>query len=157
MDDPPQPDNELLDLPKSLIRDPVTNKAEYMVMSDTEELNEVEAEAKPAKAVKAKSRKLIVKKAKASKEAKAKKAPKSSMKSTEKDKFGLRKGSARSEAAAMYARKSGATLAEVEERVGSIQLNVLTALAKNGWEVEKDAEKRAGGRPVTRYWIRAAK
>lgn len=157
MDDPTQPDNELLDLPKSLIRDPITNKAEYMVMSDTEELNEVEVKAKPAKAIKAKSQKLIVKKAKASKEVKVKKAPKSVTDKTEKDKFGLRKGSARSEAAAMYARKSGATLTEVKERVGSIQLNVLTTLAKNGWEVEKDAEKRAGGRPVTRYWLRAAK
>jgi hypothetical protein len=129
-----------------------------MIMSDTEELNEVEAKAKPAKTVKAKGRKLIVKKAKASKEVKAKKAPKSGMKTAVvRDKFGLRKGSARSEAATMYARKSGATLAEVKERVGSIQLNVLTTLAKNGWEVDKDTEKRAGGRPVTRYWIRAAK
>jgi hypothetical protein len=123
-------------------------------MSDTEELNEVEAKAKPAKTVKAKGRKSIVKKAKASKEVKVKKAPKPAV---VRDKFGLRKGSARSEAATMYARKSGATLAEVKERVGSIQLNVLTTLAKNGWEVDKDTEKRAGGRPVTRYWIRAAK
>jgi hypothetical protein len=170
MDDPTQPENDLLDLPKFLKRDPVTNRAEYM--SDTETVTETR-KSRPAKTVKAngtakpkvetkkvkkspsaKSAK-TTKEAKVAKPAKAK-AVKAEIKA-EKDQYGLRKGSARSEAAAMYARKSGATLAEVKDRVGSIQLNVLTELSANGWVVEKDVEKRDGQRPITRYWLKPAK
>lgn len=167
MDEPKQPDNDSLDLPSFLKRDPVTNKAEYMAMSDTEDLNETKGKARPAKTVKSNSQtkpnleaRKSLKKAKPAKEAKAVKVRTKTVKvetKPEKDQFGLRKGSARSEAAAMYARKSGATLAEVKERVGSVQLNVLTTLANEGWEVEKKMEKHANQRPVTRYWLRAAK
>lgn len=148
MDDPRQPNSELLDLPLSLKRDPATNKAEYMVMSDTEELQTKRVRLKPTKAeAKPKAE---------GKKAKASKTPVKPTKEKAKDQFGLRKGSARSEAAAMYARKSGATLAEIKERVGSTQLNVLTALEATGsYDVEKTVETRKGKRPITRYKLRA--
>jgi hypothetical protein len=74
---------------------------------------------------------------------------------TEKDNFGLRKGSAKSRAAAMYARKNGATLAEVKDAIGTIQLNVLNELEEAGWPVERAKEERKGHRPVTRYWLKS--
>lgn len=164
-----QPDP--LALPTFLKRDD-KNKAEFMPVSDVE----VEVESRPAKTVKPKVKangagkptdrpkvKAAPKAAKAAKSAPraTAKAAKGAEKAkvakpkTEKDVWGLRKGSAKSEAAAMYARKNGATLAEVKERVGSIQLNVLHALEKAGYTVEKEKHVREGHRPVTRYKLLA--
>lgn len=72
----------------------------------------------------------------------------------EKDAYGFRKGSAKSKAVALYARKNGATLEEVKEAVGSIQLNVLNGLEAEGHTVERTKVKRDGQRPLTRYILK---
>lgn len=112
---------------------------------------------KPAKkaASKDKAKAKAGKTAKAAEKSKAKATkPKAEAKpKAEKDQFGLRKGSAKSEAATLYARKSGATLEEVKERVGSIQLNVLKELEADGYEVRQEKQERKGKRPITRYWL----
>ena len=113
--------------------------------------------AKPKKAVKAAPKaktapKATAKAAKAPDKAKAAK-PKAESKA-EKDAYGLRKGSAKSQAAAMYARKSGATLEEIRVALGSTQLNVLVGLEAEGYEVIKKKETRDEGRPITRYWLK---
>ena len=66
------------------------------------------------------------------------------------DQFGLRKGSNKSKAAALYSRGKGATLAEVRDAVGSTQFNVLTELNGKGYKVEKSQAKGLR-RPITRY------
>jgi hypothetical protein len=157
MDDPEQPKSHPLDIPQFLLRDPVTNRAEFMSEEQVE--TEVKTKVKPAK-VKANGQ---AKPKKAAKVAKAKPAkgsektkvakPKAEPKA-DKDQFGLRKGSSRSKAAAMYARKNGATLEEVSEAVGSIQLNVLKELEANGWVVEKEKQERKNARPLTRYKLK---
>ena len=161
-------------IPPSLLRDG-NNKAEFMHMAEVE----VVEESRPAKVVKAKTKangaapvkaadKATVKAA-AKAPVKAKTAPKATAKPTkaldkaksgkpkaeiaEKDLFGFRKGSAKSKAAAMYARKSGATLIEVKDVVGSVQLNVLNSLEADGYPVKREKEERKGQRPVTRYWL----
>lgn len=90
--------------------------------------------------------------AKGSEKAKAAK-PKAKME-VPKDQYGLRKDSTKSAAAAMYARAKGATLAEVKEKVGSIQLNVLQQLEDEGWTIEREKETKKGRRPATRYWLK---
>ncbi len=72
----------------------------------------------------------------------------------DKDGYGFRKGSAKSKAIAMYARKNGATLEEVKSVVGSIQLNVLNSLEENGALIERAKEQRKGQRAVTRYFLK---
>jgi len=79
------------------------------------------------------------------------KGTKAKPKMVEKDQFGLRKGSTKSRAAMLYARKSGATLAEVKNVLGTVQLNVLVGLEADGYRVTRESEKRDGKRPVTRY------
>lgn len=110
----------------------------------------VKAAAKSA--VKAKAAPKV--KAKAAKAPDKAKAAKSKASKVDKDQFGFRKGSAKSEAAALYARKSGATLAEVKEKLGSVQLNVLVALEAEGRTVNKIKEERKGQRPATRYFLK---
>ncbi len=109
------------------------------------------AKAAPKAPAKKAAPKAVKKAAKAAKPKGPRKPP------AEKDQFGLRKGSAKSEAAAMYARKNGATLAEVKEKVGSIQLNVLVGLEEAGHIVEREKLERKGQRPVTRYKLIAKK
>lgn len=158
-----------LDIPAFLKRN-ASNKAEFMYMADTvTTTTEVPAMPKaPTKAkgkapvkvagkapVKAKTApKATVKAAKAPEKAMAAKAKASTVK---KDAFGFRDGSAKSKAVAMYSRKSGATLAEVKEKVGSVQLNVLNSMEAEGYEVERKSEKRDGARAVTRYFLRGKK
>lgn len=96
--------------------------------------------------------------------AKAKNAPKATTKAAKpkaegakKDKWGFREGSAKSKAVAMYAAKGGATLNEVKDEVGSVQLNVLKALEAEGHEVIQKKEQREGQRPVTRYFLKMKK
>lgn len=92
------------------------------------------------------------------KPAKAKPAAKAKAESTaKKDKWGFREGSAKSQAVAMYAAKGGATLEEVKEAVGSVQLNVLKALEELGHEVIQKKEAREGKRAVTRYYLKMKK
>lgn len=165
-----------LDIPAFLKRD-ANNRAEFMM---DESVSEVES-SRPAKTkikanghakptvktapVKAASKSKAKATAKAPDKAKA--APKATAKAAkapdkakvakpkaegaEKDQFGLRKGSIKSKAAAMYARKNGATLNEVKEALGSVQLNVLNSLEEAGHKVEKEKVERKGQRPVTRY------
>lgn len=167
MGDEPDP----LDIPASLKRD-ANNKAEFMMTSD---VDVAEREPRPAKKAKASNghdkaaSKPAVKMA-PKVPAKVKTAPKAATKAAkapqkakatakakapaEKDAFGLRKGSAKSKAAAMYARKNGATLEEVKEALGSVQLNVLNSLEEAGHEVERRKEDRKGARSVTRYVLK---
>jgi hypothetical protein len=170
---------DILDIPAFLKRDASTNKAPYMSESVTEDA----VESRPAK-TKAKANghaKPVVKAAgkaaaKAAPKApvKAKTAPKAAAKAAKaapakanakvtkakaestvkKDQFGFREGSAKSAAVALYARKSGATIEEVKEKLGSVQLNVLFALEEAGHEVVKKKEVREGQRPVTRYFLK---
>jgi hypothetical protein len=129
-------------------------------MNEIVAVEEVIVDEQPVQAPKPKA----IKKPKAKAKVKAKPAkkaaakPKAAKKSKiQLDQFGLRKGSARSQAAAMYARKNGATLAEVEEKIGSIQLNVLKDLEAEGWKIEVEKEKRKNSRPANRYWLKPAK
>lgn len=86
----------------------------------------------------------------APKPAKAAKPPRASK--VERDKYGLKVGSLRSKAAALYASKKGATLAEVAEKLGSsTQYNVLVALEKRGFKVEKFPESGKGRKSVMRF------
>lgn len=90
----------------------------------------------------------------------AAKAPKAKAKAPKKapaavDAFGFREGTLKSQAAAMYASKKGATLAEVKDKVGSIQLNLLKALQSEGYKVSKVKEDGEGSRQVTRYFLRS--
>ncbi len=91
---------------------------------------------------------------KAGKPAKASKAKAASKPKGEKvplDRFGFREGSVKSKAAAMYADGKGATLAEVKEALGSVQLNLLKELEGKGFTVTKKREAQEGQRPSTRY------
>jgi hypothetical protein len=169
---PPDP----LDIPAFLKRD-ASNKAEFMMSeaADTPEHRPAKSKAgakgnghdkAPVKAKGKPPAKAAVKvtpKAKTAPKAPAKaakpvakaKVAKAKAEPTEKDQFGLRKGSSKSKAAAMYARKNGATLEEVKEALGSVQLNVLSALEEEGHTVTRSKEERKGKRPATRYVLRA--
>jgi hypothetical protein len=67
------------------------------------------------------------------------------------DEFGIRKGTDKSKAAAMYSAGNGATLKEVEAALGRIHFNVLTQLGKKGFRVEKTLEGEGTKRKITRY------
>ena len=71
------------------------------------------------------------------------------------DVFGFRKGSMRSDAAMMY--RAGATLDEVKGVLGSIQYNVLTALAAKGFNVTEKVIKNDNKRKVIRYKVSSRK
>ncbi len=74
------------------------------------------------------------------------------------DQFGFRSGSLKSKAAAMYASKKGATLAEVKAALNSSQFNLLTELeARKGITIERTQVEGIGPRKVTRYRIVVAK
>lgn len=77
----------------------------------------------------------------------------------EKDEFGFRKGSLKSRAAALYARKDGATREEVVAELQSSQLNLLKELEEAGQFVvtKKKEEGSKGKKPVTRYWLKKKK
>lgn len=69
------------------------------------------------------------------------------------DQFGFRLGSLKARAAAMYAAKKGATLAEVKEALESTQFNLITELEGKGFAVERNEATSDAGRKVTRYKI----
>lgn len=169
------PEDDPFAIPAFLKRDD-NNKAEFMFMSNTVEDTDdaprpakrapkpngaVKAPVKAADKAKAKPAAKTDKPVKAaSKAAKGSEKPKATKPKAEgakKDQFGLREGSAKSKAAALYARKSGATLSEVKDVVGSVQLNVLVALEAEGYKVERDKEEREGARSVTRYFLKSKK
>lgn len=119
--------------------------------------------AKPAKAAKAPKKQARKAAVKAAGKRKAKTAGKvrAKRKATSKprtrdpaklDQFGLRLGSIKSQAAALYAKGRGATLTEVRDTVGSTQFNVLSELEGRGYKLERSKAK-GDVRPVTRYRI----
>lgn len=73
------------------------------------------------------------------------------------DSFGFRLSSIKSKAAALYARKGGATLGEVKEELDSTQFNVLTELKEKGHTVDTKQEDGEGNRKITRYFVKAKK
>lgn len=158
-------DDPLLGIPDFLRRQPGENQTQpekdvKMVKRDEiaeAEVDEAEAEAEAPKVGKRKAKpttngaaKAKAKPAKAAKPAvKPRKAP------ADKDQFGYREGSLKSKAAALYSSKKGATLNEVKEKLGSIQLNVLTELKGRGFKVRETKEAGAGTRQITRYFLSA--
>lgn len=110
--------------------------------------------AKPKKATKAapKAKKAASKPAKAPAKARAKARVSNT---ANLDDFGYRKGSLKSQAAAMYASKKGATMAEVYAKLESNQLNLLTDLEGKGHKVKRVKEDGDGPRQVTRYFLSA--
>lgn len=68
------------------------------------------------------------------------------------DQFGFRLGSKRAKAAALYASKAGATLAEAKAKAGSPQYNVLTELENKGYRIKRTVDSE-GGHKVTRFHV----
>lgn len=135
-----------------LLAEPATEVMVEEPKSAPKPKSKPKAKAKAKAKVKASAKPKLKAKAKTAKGSEKAKAAKSSV---EKDQYGLRKGSTKSQAAAIYARKSGATLEEVKEKLGSVQLNVLNELEEDGWKVERVKEQRKDRRPATRYWLKA--
>lgn len=159
-----------LEIPDFLKRvdEPKSPKPEVVVMPRmSDDAVEAETEAAvvetPRKAAKAKAKPngathKAVKAAKAPAKAKATPKPakakaKAKVEAAEKDKWGFRDGSLKSKAAALYAAKKGATLEEVKEALGSVQLNLLKDLEAKGHKVKKVKEDGEGKRKVTRYFL----
>lgn len=69
------------------------------------------------------------------------------------DRYGYRDGSLKSRAAHIYSTGKGATLAEVKAALGSVQLNVLTDLKKQGYEIQTTKVDGPGSRQHTRYKV----
>lgn len=114
-------------------------------------------EAKPAKKRAKVKAKPAAKKAAPKKAAKAKAKPRQVNPDTVDD-FGLRKGSIKSKAAAMYASAKGATLAEVKAKLGSVQYNVLKQLRDKGFKVKETEEvSKKTGRTSSRFFLSAKK
>jgi hypothetical protein len=65
------------------------------------------------------------------------------------DEFGIRLGTKKSKAAAMYAAGSGATLNEVKMALGQIHYNVLSQLEAKGFKVDRVME--GDKKRITRY------
>jgi hypothetical protein len=104
---------------------------------------------KPAKKAKGKAKKVV--KAKPKVKAKANRAPRT-RDPGKLDAFGFRKGSIKSQAAAMY--QAGATLFDVKEKLGSVQFNVLTEIeAMKGFTLKTKKIKVEGGREMSFYKI----
>jgi hypothetical protein len=133
----------------------VTMKSDtFAAEADTDTNTDVEAPAPKAKKSKPKPK---AKKAKANGKAPAKKAKTAKRAPRTRDpakldEYGFRKGTIKSNAAAMY--KKGATLAEVREAVGSVQFNLLTELKNNGFDIKQSVVKGvSGARDATKYKI----
>lgn len=159
-------DDDPLAIPSCLKRGS-DNKAEFMRMANPA-VEEAPKAKKANGAVKADGVRDKAEKAKPAKKAAAKPAVKAKAEkpakvakpkadTAKKDKWGFREGSAKSKAVALYAAKGGATLEEVKEAVGSVQLNVLNGLEAEGHTVDRKKEVREGQRPVTRYRLIAKK
>ncbi len=162
-----------LDIPEFLkrkapVKAAVTSKELVMGEDEVVETEATETPEAPAKVRKPKAKvngaakapvkaalkaaKPVKKAAKVAKAApKAKRASKAPKAPAALDAFGLRVGTMKSKAAAMYATKRGATTGEIKAALGSIQFNVLTSLKKGGCKVTKTLEKGDGTRKVIRY------
>lgn len=114
-------------------------KAKVKAKGNGKAAKPVKAAAKPAKRA-----------AKAS-PAKAKAAKPRQRDPSKLDQYGYRKGTTRSLAAALYATKRGATLAETKERFGTTQFNVLTELKARGHKISERLERSDKGRTVKRF------
>ncbi len=66
------------------------------------------------------------------------------------DAWGIREGTARAKAVALYTRPEGASLAEVKEAVGSVQYNVLTEMKEKGHIVTISGKRGAQRYQLTR-------
>ena len=150
------PDEEPLADPAPAGRKPMTaeqreakNKAQRdrraAAKAGTQTITEQPAEAPAGEAPMAttkttrKSKSTKAKTSKATKTAAPKKAKKAAAATPNgHDAFGLRKGSKVSQAAAMFARERGATMAEVKEKTGANQYNLIAALKEAGHKVKKD-------------------
>lgn len=115
------------------------------------------AKAKAARGVKAKAKQAKAKPAKA-KGAKPKAKVKTKAKARtldpkKRDEYGLRLGSVKSKAAAMYASSKGATLMEVKKKLGSIQFNVISQLEEAGHKIKRTEETGVNNRTVTRFHL----
>jgi len=143
--------DEYPEFPPELIRQPKESTAPMKmddVSVDVSSANGVQA---PAHKAAPKAAKAAPKAAKAAKAKAAPKAAKAASK-VQLDKYGLKVGSLRSKAAALYASKKGATLQEVSEKLdSSTQFNVLKELEKKGFTVERTTENGKGRRQVTRF------
>lgn len=152
-------DEELPNIPAFLKRlpDVKANPSEVVMVEDATAgpvASEVEAPVAPAptKPPRAKAKPKAPKaKAKPPAKAKAKAKPAPKAKAKPLDAFGIRAGTIKSKAAAMYSKGKGATLAEVKKSLGSVQFNLIGELAGKGFRVERKEEKGPGGRNVTRY------
>lgn len=71
---------------------------------------------------------------------------------SKKDKYGFRPGCIKSRAADMYCSEDGATLAEIKNKTGSTQYNVLKELEKQGYTITKKFVDGRGARPIIRFW-----
>jgi hypothetical protein len=142
--------------------------AAYAPPAEAAEAVETEAPTRKARVAKATRKAAVGKAAKAPAKAKgkAKVAKPAKAKATRKprtidpaklDQWGFRKGSIKSQAADLYARKKGATIHEVKEAVGSIQFNVLIELEKNGFKLDRTQEDGLGKRKATRYKLHPKK
>jgi len=69
------------------------------------------------------------------------------------DAFGFRLGTKKAMAAAMYAKKPGATLSEVKKAVGTPQFNVLTEMDKRGFVIERTPVSGPTGKKVLRFHV----
>lgn len=115
------------------------------------------APAKKAKSKpKAKAAKPAAKKAKAAAKPVKGKAKRRDINPDLVDAYGFRKGTIKSKAAAMYARKDGATLAEVKKALGSVQYNVIKQLEEKGFKIRRsEVDNRATGRTATKFMLAA--
>lgn len=86
------------------------------------------------------AKKATTKKTKAAKTPKAPRTKKEAKPKVGADDFGLRKGSKSSQAAAMFARASGATMAKVKEALGDSFYGMLGKLEDAGHKVKKDGK-----------------
>lgn len=78
--------------------------------------------------------------------------------SKEIDKYGFKVETKVSQAAALYARKEGASLNEIKEIVGSPQRNLLKTVDKlPEFEVIKKTKKGMNGKETVRYYIKELK
>lgn len=83
--------------------------------------------------------------------------PRKAVDLTKLDGFGFRLASLKSQAAAMFARKQGATLGEVRDALQSTQFNLLTQAKTRGFKVDEKLEDGNGNRRITRYFLSAKK
>lgn len=140
------PETEAATAPEAVTETPV--KAPKVKANGTAKPKAVKAAPKAVKAVKAKAAKPV--------KAKAVKAANPANSAV--DRFGFKATSLKSQAAAMYASKGGATLGEVKAALNSTQFNVLNDIRElKNFTVTDKKEDGEGNRKVSRFFIKAKK